>query len=109
MENTRCVQLGLFENCVRAHITLRPPHIQHMREVVRTMQCELGESFCDELDVTYSEADNTCTILLTVNPYTESDVVNRMLVLQWMVKRLATFSPPLDLSNLCAMQTAVLH
>jgi hypothetical protein len=84
-----------------ARVVIPPPTLGRKNEVFGVIDEEL-HAVVDDLRF---ERDGSRFVLsIEVNPHAEFDTLNRMLLLQWMVKRLAEFSPPIDVSNLREVQ-----
>jgi hypothetical protein len=84
-----------------ARVTIPPPRLGRKNEVFRLIDAEL-HSVVD--DLRFERDGEQFVLSIEVNPLAQFDTLNRMLLLQWMVKRLAEFSPPIDVSNLREVQ-----
>lgn len=84
-----------------ARVIIPPPTLGRKNEVFRVIDSEL-HSIVD--DLRFERDGERFVLSIEVNPHAESDTRNRMLLIQWMVKRLAEFSPPIDVSNLNEVQ-----
>lgn len=84
-----------------ARIIIPSPTLGRKNEVFGVINDEL-HSIVD--DLRFERDGERFVLSIEVNPHAEFDTLNRMLLLQWMVKRLAEFSPPIDVSNLREVQ-----
>ncbi len=90
-----------------------PPNIpkkKRLEEIHHAILDQLGK-FRDEVEIlhTYSaEADgNVCRVIVPVNLFAIWDTIHKMLLLQWIAKRLAEYAPPINVTWTIHMKTLI--